>query len=180
MQDSCITTSPNKSNRSINTSSFHTQSHFVDLLSKCTKSHGAWLVRRQPLYPYHSETKFISAWCLLSRCNQVPCRPSYYTLPDISTRRESPFVTLWHPHDSHARLSYRARVAGRGVELRRYVFNGYLSRGPHRVWFPSISESSIKPSYYPRQNHSLHVFYWHAFRNANAVDQGSERLFRTV
>ncbi|KYN02823.1 hypothetical protein ALC62_06401 [Cyphomyrmex costatus] len=84
------------------------------------------------------------------------------TPPGISTH------SLCHPRDSHARLSYRVCVAWKGVELRRCVFNGYLSHGPQQglLYMPlsSVSCNNI-PSHLKRNS----LFTYHQFRSSGAI-----------
>ncbi|KYN13906.1 hypothetical protein ALC57_13980 [Trachymyrmex cornetzi] len=60
------------------------------------------------------------------------------TPPGISTH------PLCHPRDSHARLSYRVCVAWKGVELRRCVFNGYLSPSLFHLSFSDTQQQERK------------------------------------
>lgn len=58
------------------------------------------------------ETKFISTWCLLSRCNQVPCRPGYYPFGHLYSSSITPAILTLGCHigfASHGRVwSYSA------------------------------------------------------------------------
>lgn len=89
------------------------------------------------------------------------------TPPGISTHPLTPAILT---------LGCHIGFAWKGVELRRCVFNGYLSHGPQRAsgslpFQNLLSNLPIIPSRIHGESFFLHIFYWHAFRNTNVIDQ---------